>query len=196
MALQTDQFTVDVLDMTGRLITLRYPATCSWCAGERKLGAALDALAGSGVVAIHDRLLPGTAANIDHVVVAPAGVWVIDAKNHEGRVARKDVGGLLGTDVRLYVGQRDRTMLVPAIWKQVAVVRAALGAEWSDVPVRPMLCFVGSDWGRFAKPFEVHGVVVTSPSAATELVARPGSYAARSVEQMAARLERSLRPAS
>lgn len=150
----------------------------------------------SGVVAIHDRLRSATTGDIDDVVVAPTGVWVVDTHDCRGRVAKKDVGGLLGTDVRLYVGGQDRTRLVPAVWKEVAAVRAVLGAEWADVPVRPVLCFVGCDWGWLAKPFELHGVVVTWPEAARALLARPGSSSPDRVERIATTLEERLRPAS
>jgi hypothetical protein len=156
--------------MTGRLIALRRPV-------HRRVGAA-------------------ASADFDHVVATPSGVWVIDARSEKGRVARKDVGGLLGSDVRLYVGGRDRTELVPATWKQVAAVRTGLGHEWAEVPIRPMLCFVDADWGRLARPFELHGVHVTWPSAARELLARPGSYPTTDVERIASALEERLRPAS
>jgi hypothetical protein len=137
--LQPTPPSVDVPDMTGRLVALRH-------AGTGELGSGLAALAHAGVVTVHDPLRPGTTADIDHVVVAPTGLWVIHTRRGEGRVARKDGGGLLGTDARLYVGGRDRATLVPAIWKQVAAVRSVLGREWAAVPVRPVLCFVGSDW--------------------------------------------------
>ena len=158
-------------------ITDEPQSTTSWAIGaegERKLGASLDGLAQSGVVLLHDRLRPGTTANIDHLAVAPTGVWVIDAKRYRGQVAKKDVGGWFSTDIRLYVGRRDCTELVVAMSKQVAAVRAALGAEWSEVPVRPMLCFVDAEWGWFAKLFDLDGVVVTWGKAARELLARPG----------------------
>ena len=85
-------------------------------------------------------------------VVTPTGVWVVDTRNDEGRVARKDVGGLLGTDVRLYVGGRDRTELVPAIWKQVASVRAALGPEWAEVPFDQCCADPQGPRGQRARP--------------------------------------------
>ena len=180
-------------------ITDEPQSTTSWAIGaegERKLGASLDRLAESGVVLLHDRLRPGTTANIDHLAVAPTGVWVIDAKRYEGQVAKKDVGGWFSTDIRLYVGRRDCTKLVAAMSKQVAAVRAALGAEWAEVPVRPVLCFVDAEWGWFAKPFAMDGVLVTWGKAARELLVRPGPYAPESVELMAARLGERLRPAS
>ncbi len=178
-ALKSGPLSADVLAMTGTLTTARPLAT-----------------SGSRVVAIHDRLGSGTTGGIGHVVVAPTGVWVIGTQHNGGRVARKDVGGLLGTDVRLYVGGCDRSGLVPAIWKEVAALRGALGTEWADVPVRPMLCFVGSNRGWLARPFELHGVVVAWPEAARALLARPGPYRPDRVERMAAALEERLRRAS
>jgi hypothetical protein len=48
---------------------------------------------------IHDVFLPGTEGNIDHVVVGPTGVFVIETKNHNGTIScngdywgRKKVG--------------------------------------------------------------------------------------------------------
>ena len=48
---------------------------------------------------IHDVFLPGNGGNIDHVVVGPTGVFVIETKNHSGIIrcngdywARKKVG--------------------------------------------------------------------------------------------------------
>jgi hypothetical protein len=120
-------------------VTLEPQTTKNWevgAEGERKLGAGLDNLAGRGVIMLHDRRRPGTTANIDHLAVAPTGVWVIDAKRYAGQVSKKDVGGWFSSDVRLFVGRRDCTKLVTGMAKQVDAVRTALGAEWADVPVR------------------------------------------------------------
>lgn len=179
-------------------VTEEPQATANWgkgAEGERKLGAGLDGLAHAGVIALHDRLRPGTTANIDHLAVAASGVWVIDAKRYAGRVS-KEVGGWFSSDVHLYVGRRDRMKLVTEMSKQVDAVRMALGTDWAEVPVRPVLCFVDADWRWFAKPFELRGVLVTWPRAARELLVRPGPYPPPTVEAIAARLEDRLRPAS
>jgi hypothetical protein len=164
--------------------------------GERKLGAALEGLRSAGVVVLHDRRRPGTTANIDHVAGAPTGVWVIDAKRYTGQVAKKDVGRWFSSDVRLFVGRRDCTKLVTGMAKQVDAVRTALGAEWADVPVRPVLCFVDTDWRWFAAPFELDGVLVSWPRAVCELLARPGPYSGATVGSIFARLDERLRPAT
>ncbi len=180
-------------------LTAEPRSTTNWATGaegEEKVGATLDALAPAGVVSLHDRLRPGTTANIDHIAVAPSGVWVIDAKRYKGRVSKKDVGGLMRSDVRLVVGDRDRTALVAAMSKQVAAVHAALGMDWAEVPVRPVLCFVDADWRWFSKPFELQGVLVTWPKALPELLVRPGALQPAAVDPLVARLEDRLRPAS
>jgi hypothetical protein len=97
-------------------------STAAWAygaSGERALGKLLDPLRDEGIAVLHDRRIPGSKANIDHLVVAPWGVFVIDAKNYKGRVERRDKGGFFSTDYRLYVGGRDKTALVAAMSKQV-----------------------------------------------------------------------------
>src|SRR3954454_3476916 len=51
-------------------------------AGERMTAAVLDSQLPAGWVALHGRrLLPDSASDIDHLVIGPSGVWVIDTKN-------------------------------------------------------------------------------------------------------------------
>jgi len=53
--------------------------------GERETEAALERLP-EGFVHLHDRRIPGTRANIDHVVIGPTGVFVIESKRMVGRL--------------------------------------------------------------------------------------------------------------
>src|SRR5438477_561951 len=56
-------------------------------AGERAVGERLDErLADGHSVVLHDRRMPGGRGNIDHLVVAPTGVYVVDAKDVQGKV--------------------------------------------------------------------------------------------------------------
>ena len=48
--------------------------------GEARVAAALEKHLDSHTVVLHDRSIPGTRANIDHIAIAPSGAWVIDAK--------------------------------------------------------------------------------------------------------------------
>ncbi|HSK77149.1 MAG TPA: nuclease-related domain-containing protein, partial [Thermoanaerobaculia bacterium] len=65
-------------------------STRAWAAGargEEKLATALD-----GFSVLHDRRAPRTRGNIDHIVIAPAGVFVVDAKKYEGRIEIRNHG--------------------------------------------------------------------------------------------------------
>jgi len=72
---------------------------------------------------------------------------VVDTKHYKGRVEQRDVGGWFTTDLRLYVGGRDRTKLVTGMKPQVEAVQRALAArdEWREVPVTAALLFMSDD---------------------------------------------------
>lgn len=171
-------------------------STKAWAtgsAGERRLAEGLAKRLGSRAVLIHDRKIPGTRANIDHIVVAPTGVWIVDAKKYSGKVERRDVGGWFKTDMRLYVGGRDRTKLCAGLMKQVDAVRKAL--DDLKVPIRPVLCFVDAEWSLFAKPFELDGVLVTWGKALSERAGAPGDLSRDEVFALAQELVAALPPA-
>ena len=59
-------------------------------------------------------------ANIDHLVVAASGVWVVDAKTHTGTLEVRRSGGLFSPRVEaLYIRGRDQTKLVHGLLGQV-----------------------------------------------------------------------------
>jgi hypothetical protein len=55
--------------------------------GERIVGAALDALERSGFRSLHDRRMPRSRANIDHITVADGRAYTVDAKRYSGAIA-------------------------------------------------------------------------------------------------------------
>jgi hypothetical protein len=136
--------------------------------GEEKYGAALDGLSRSSeerVLVLHDRRIPRSKANIDHIAVTAAGVWVIDAKRYTGRVAKQG-GGWLDPEVKLTVAGRDRTKLVAGVRKQIEhIAKAMAGSPFAGAPIHGALCFIEADWSLFAKPFVVDGVLVAWPKA-------------------------------
>jgi Nuclease-related domain len=127
--------------------------------GETKLAASLGKIGRDDVVLLHDRRVPGTRGNIDHIVVAPTGVYVVDAKRYKGRVEVRDVSRpFRRRDLRLYVGGRDHSELARAMSRQVAAVYDALDEEDDDVGVTPVLCFIDAEWPLFGAPTEFEGV--------------------------------------
>jgi hypothetical protein len=87
------------------------------------------------VTILHDRRLPQSRANIDHLALAPSGVYVIDAKRYRGKVEIVRFRG----QPHLRIAGRDRTRLIDGLDRQVEAVRAAID---SDVPLHGCLCFV------------------------------------------------------
>ena len=144
---------------------------------------------------LHDRRIPGSRANIDHLVVSAAGVHVIDAKNYTGRVERRDRGDWFSTDHRLYVGGRDRTTLVAAMAKQAAAVRDALTPALVDLPLTQALCFVDADWSLFARPLRFGDVHVLWPGALGKLIRAEGPLKPEVIAQVERRLALALPPA-
>lgn len=142
--------------------------------GERKLAAHLLRTVGDRVVMLHDRRIPGSRANIDHLVVAASGIWIVDAKSYKGKVEQRDVGKWLKTDNRLYVNGRDQSKLTGGLFRQINAVLQALDGLDMDIDVMAALCFVDSEWGLFAKPFLQGGVLVTWPKQLSKAIAEPG----------------------
>jgi Nuclease-related domain len=54
--------------------------------GERHTARLLDRLTRDGFVVFHDLAVPDSPANIDHLVIGPSGVFVIDSKQWTGGV--------------------------------------------------------------------------------------------------------------
>ncbi|MGY1728826.1 nuclease-related domain-containing protein [Geodermatophilus sp. SYSU D01062] len=161
--------------------------------GERAVARRLDQLVDRGVEVLHDRRIPGSRANIDHLAVSPSGVYVIDAKNHTGTVRVSRQSGLFGPRrYRLSVGRRDATSLVASVQRQAHLVRDALTGGPGIPPgvaVTGVLTFVGADWPLFP-PDRIDDVRLEGPKSAAKLVLRDGPYSPAQVGVIAEQLRR------
>lgn len=170
-------------------------AWASGAVGEEKVGARLDGLAGDGVLVLHDRRIPRSRANIDHIAVGPMGVFVIDAKRYVGATVevRRSGGWFSPATEQLVVRGRDKTNLVTGLAPQVAAVYEALEdfAELDGVAVQPVLTFVDADLPWLGS-MEIAGVPVLGPRATAKLVRRPGPLTAGQRERLHAHLARCL----
>lgn len=156
------------------------PSTKAWstgAVGEQMLGQMLAGIAGPQVRVLHDRRIPKTNANIDHLVVTASGVFVVDAKRYRNaRPALRVEGGLVRPRQELLiVGGRERTKLVGGMHKQLGLVRAAL-ADQLDVPVRGVLCFLDADWPVIGGSFTVQDVAVMWPKKLKATLVEPGPF--------------------
>lgn len=127
-------------------------------AGERRVGRTLDRLSRSGVRTLHDRKMPGSAANIDHVAVTPAGVFTIETKAYRGRLEVR------GHGTQLWINRSNRTSLVDQAKRQADAVRSALGRSGVEVPIHPLLCFVDTELPLLFPPRHVGGVIICTPN--------------------------------
>jgi hypothetical protein len=76
-------------------------------AGERHTARLLHRLHRDGFVVFHDLAVPGnTSANVDHLVIGPTGVFVIDSKQWTGSVHQSADGLAWHNHYRL-----DRTLM-------------------------------------------------------------------------------------
>lgn len=139
-------------------------STTAWktgAIGEERLGLALDKRVSTRIKVLHDRGIPKSRANIDHLVVTPKGVWVVDPKRYKGRPELQVEGGLIRPRTeKLVVAGRDRSKLIDGALKQVELVRNAIG---EGVPVHGVLCFIESDWPLLGGAFEIQGIHVLRP---------------------------------
>jgi Nuclease-related domain len=73
------------------------PDAVAWqrgAAGERRTARLLDPLERHGWTVLHDLAIPGSQANLDHLVIGPGGVFVIDSKQYRGRLQLDPTGRL------------------------------------------------------------------------------------------------------
>ena len=171
-------------------------ATGAWkkgAEGERRVGDVLESI--SGVRVLHDCRIPGSKANIDHLAVGPTGVFVVDAKKYDGAVEKRDLGGWLRTDLRLYVAGRDRTKLVRGVEWQIEIVESALTAAELVAPVCGLLCFVESTWPIFKRPLGFDRVIALWPGALPERIGAAGPLSGEEIDRIATCLAATLRPA-
>jgi hypothetical protein len=182
-------------------------STTAWdtgAVGEERLGARLNELANDSLLVLHDRRIPRTRANIDHLAVTPTGIWVIDAKKYRGRPSLKVEGGIVRQRTeKLMVGSRDCTKLVEGMVRQVDVVQEALlpsgpdgpGPSWGGVPVRGVLCFVEADWPLIGGAFVTQGVDVLWPKKLYPRLQEEGSLDSASIGEIHRHLAAVLPPA-
>jgi hypothetical protein len=62
--------------------------------GERRTARLLDRLTRDGYVVLHDLAVPGSPANLDHLVIGPSGVFAIDSKQWTGSI-HQGIDGLV-----------------------------------------------------------------------------------------------------
>ena len=141
---------------------------------EERVGAFLERELDDVAIVLHDLQVPGSPARVDHVVVAPTGIWVVDST----------VRG----ELELEVDASGASASVDAIERHVDVMASAVNGRAKDVPIRAALCFPEAYWGGDPRPFWIDGVLVTHPAELVERVRAAGPLDEDTVGWIAARL--------
>jgi hypothetical protein len=130
------------------------PDAVAWrrgAAGERRTARVLAVLERHGWVVLHDLAIPRSRANIDHLVIGPGGVFVIDSKQYGGRLQLDPSGGLW----------HGRYPLAPTLQAvSFEADQAAVVLPDPGLAVVPIVAVHGAQvpWGKVV----VHGVPVVS----------------------------------
>jgi hypothetical protein len=120
------------------------PDAVAWrrgAAGEQRTARLLSPLERQGWVVLHDLAVPDSRANLDHLVIGPGGVFVVDSKQYRGRLHFDPSGRLwhgrylLTTVLRAVSFEADRAAQVLADPQVVAPIVAVHGAQvpWGKV---------------------------------------------------------------
>jgi Nuclease-related domain len=119
-------------------------------AGERRTARLLAPLERRGWAVLHDLALPGSSANLDHLVIGPGGVVVIDSKQYRGRL-QMDAYGMVWHGRHLLVSALRKTL-----W-EADQADEILGV--ADLRVAAIMAVHGArvPWGRL----HADGVLVT-----------------------------------
>lgn len=177
-------------------------STKAWEAGaegEIAIGRQLNSLAEKYKFRIiHDRLIPRTKANIDHIAITQSGVFVIDAKNYQGIIQVKDRGGVFSApDPELWVGRRNCMKLISGMKHQVEIVKEVLSKSNVDVPVVGVLAFYAATWSTYKfmrGQEEIDGVLINSKGIEA-IVTRQGALSGEQIEHVARLLATQLKSA-
>ena len=145
---------------------------------ERMTAQQLNRLSGPRCTVLHD--LPcehnGKRFNIDHVVIAPRGVYMVETKSFRKRSSSKDESHYRLTyddNALLMPGWRDEKPIVQAKWQAQWLARRLRDSLGRDVPVFPVVSVPGW-YATKADPKIRYEVYVFSPMrAGAEFMAKP-----------------------
>jgi hypothetical protein len=130
------------------------PEARAWrrgAAGERRTARLLGPLERHGWAVLHDLAVPGSRANLDHLVIGPGGVFAIDSKQYRGRLQLESSG-------RLWHGRYPLAPSLQAV--SFEADQAAQVLTDPDVVVVPIVAIHGAQvpWGKVV----THGVPVVA----------------------------------
>jgi hypothetical protein len=151
-------------------------------AGERRTARLLDRLVRDGYVVFHDLAVPGSPANVDHVVLGPSGVFVIDSKQWSGSVHQ-------GADGLAWHNHYPLDRTLGAVRWEAQMIGRLLGTRAAAV-----VCVHGAH--VHGGGLEAQGVAIVPPHLLRGALGFEGVLSDAEVALLAATARASLRPAA
>jgi hypothetical protein len=99
--------------------------------GERATARRLRRLQRAGWTVFHDVALQGSRANLDHLLIGPGGVFLVDSKFYRGRIR-------IGRDGALWYGRHPLGDMLRAVQWEAGRATRALAAP--GITVEPLVC--------------------------------------------------------
>ncbi len=158
---------VPLADLLGPLDPVESSQAAKWrrgAEGERRTARLLAPLRHLGWTVLHDRRIPGSAANVDHLVIGPSGVWVVDSKAWRGRIK------VLG-DGRLWYGRRCLNGDLRVLRWEASEIGRALGGQGQTgepLSIHSVLCIHGARLPREQLRFD--DVTLVSPKVLVDVL--------------------------
>ena len=149
--------------------------------GERRTARRLRRLVRRGYVVFHDLAMPGSRANIDHLLLGSTGVFVIDSKQYSGRIQQTP-------DRHVWHNHYPLDQQLETVRAEAQAVEALLG-----VPVIPLLCVHGASvqWGGL----RAQGVAIVPAGQLQAALGADPVLAAEQVAVLAGTVQARLHPA-
>jgi hypothetical protein len=148
-----------------------------------------------GEMILSDRRVPGGGGTVDLIVVAPSGVWVIDATKWTS-VSYGSKGTMAP---RLYAGKHDVTSTVEKLYTYVIPVAGVVGDP--SVPIHPAMAILVEQcdmWTglrfRLGRPIRHEHVWICPPGLLLEEIRKPGPLSQHQIVHIGHRLDEALPP--
>lgn len=159
--------------------------------GEELVARELAKHCAPTVVILHDRRIPGSRANIDHIAVTPSCVWVIDSKRYGGKVS---IERPLFGNPKLVINGRNRSKLTDGLERQGPLVKAVVTRVAPGAGVRGALCITGADLPLFSR-LTFCGFPLAYPKQLAKILSVDGPLSTELVRLIAAELAHQFPPA-
>lgn len=147
---------------------------------------------------LNDRAIPNAKINVDHVVVAPSGVWAVDAKKWGGVIDYRPPNSKRVKE-RLFVDGKDQTRKIEEIYDFLIPIAQVIGDP--KIPVHPAMAFVEAEFTLrtgfrllVKGPFVHDGVMLADPRRLIRKINRDGPLDAATISRTASWLNAQLPP--